>query len=255
MSVSGKFATISETALEVYPVPQNTRTWTLTPQQDLVKTAMRVLGDQGIEFLSVNHMVHKDKPVFVTEGIVRGSSLVNTQGEEWTIAIMNSYDKTISARMLFGRRVFICSNGIIHADKVLGAKHTGKVWDRVEEMCKEVVTDFLANQAYYAERQETLKHLRWEKSNLAHFAMDLVRRGVLGKQSAFDFYDQTTNPPFKYDAPELSFWLSQAAFTHLAKSMEPVHRARRNLAFEKCLTQRMTDPTGLATYESWVSNV
>ena len=244
MSISGKFVEISQQTLEDYPVPANTRTWTLTPQADLVEAALGVLAVQGVEFRSVIHKVHKERPVFVTEGVVSGSALLETKGEDWTIAIMNSYDKTISARMLFGRRVFICSNGIVHADRILGAKHTGNVWDRVDQMCSTVVSEFLINQRSFSERQENLKQMIWSKADLSKFAMDLVRRGVLGKQTAYDFYDQTLNPPFDYDAPDRSFWLSQASFTHLAKSKEPISRARCNLAFEHCLSERMIDPTG-----------
>lgn len=244
MSISGKFVEVNQQTIENYPVPANTRTWTLTPQADLVKAALGVLEAQGVSFQSVCHKIHRDRPVFVTEGVVSGSSLTETKGEDWTIAIMNSYDKTISARMMFGRRVFICSNGIVHADQILGAKHTGNVWNRVEEMCSTVVKEFLVNQKGYSERQESLKQLIWDKSDLSKFAMDLVRKGVLGKQTAYDFYDQTLNPPFDYDAPDRCFWLSQASFTHLAKSKEPISRARCNLAFEHCLSERMLDPTG-----------
>lgn len=235
MSVRGNYVEVQAESLDSFPVPSNTRTWTLTPQSSLVKEAQRALSERDLEFNTVTHLVHRKRPVFITEGTVVGKSIDGLQGESWTLAVMNSYDKSISARVVFGRKVFICSNGIIHADRMLGTKHTGQVWSRLAEMLADAVDDFVNNHAIFSERQRVLKERYFSNEQLATFALQLVSVGVLPKAKAYDLYSEAKSPSFAYGTNPMCLWNVQAAFTHLSKSLEPISRSRSNISFEKVL--------------------
>lgn len=218
------------------PVPQPTETYCPVAQVDLWDSVKSAFKTYGYRMDNDLHQVHRKKPLFVSSMDVHHDALPDTGGSvKWTVAVMNSYDKSCSARIIFGGRVFVCSNGLIIADRVLRTKHTTHVWDRLPNLIANAADAFEAEIKKYQQEQDALKEVCVSTESLSVFTVEIARRGILPKSRMLDFYEEVTNPSFDYGTKSLCLWNFQAAFTHLAKQMNPVERPRAVMAFDKAL--------------------
>lgn len=219
------------------PVPAQTESYCPVPQKDLWGLVCSTFTAGGYKLSNESHRVHHKRPVFISQIDVEASWLDGNGPDRWTIAALNSYDKTMSNRIVFGKRVFVCSNGLIIADHVLRTKHTTHVWDRLPELVLKAYDSFEFEVRAYMQTQERLKEATTTTAQLAEFTVSLARRGVLPKSQMLDFYEEAVKPSFDYQTPSMCLWNLQASYTHLAKEMNPVERPQRVLSFDRVLKE------------------
>jgi hypothetical protein len=218
------------------PVPAATDTYCPVAQSELWDSVQRAFTTYGYRIDGELHQVHRKKPLFVSSMDVHHDRISDMGGSvKWTVAVMNSYDKSCSARIIFGGRVFVCSNGLIIADRVLRTKHTTHVWDRLPALIASAADAFEAEVNKYQEEQNRLKEVVTTTADLSVFTVNIARQGILPKSKMLDFYEEVCNPSFDYGTKPLSLWNYQAAFTHLAKTMNPVERPRAVMSFDKAV--------------------
>jgi hypothetical protein len=219
------------------PVPASTDTYTPVPQHTLVRTVADTFEKAGYIVKSEAHQVHRKRPLFISTMDIGIPDLQEDPRLKWTVGVMNSYDKTMANRLIFGGHVFACTNGLVISDHVLSTKHTTHVWDRLPSLINAAVRDFEGEVNQFYKREEVLMERSTDETSLAYFTMQLARRGILPKSKATDFYEESITPSFDYQTPGLCLWNLQAAYTHLAKEMNPVERPQRILSFDKALRQ------------------
>lgn len=230
----GTYRTLSD--IKSIPVPARTESYTPVSQTELWNTVCDTFQAGGYTISNENHIVHRKRPVFVSQMDVTAEWLADDgQSLTWTVAVMNSYDKTKSARIIFGARVFVCSNGLIMADHILRTKHTTHVWDRLPDLILNAYDQFGEECSRYISRQNQLKQETTTVKDLAHFTISIANKGILPKSQVVDFYEEVVAPSFDYQTENLCLWNLQAAYTHLAKQMNPVERPQRVLAFDRAL--------------------
>lgn len=217
------------------PVPASTATFTPVSQADLWGSVCRAFETYGYRLNAEEHMVHRKRPLFVSRMEVTADFLPNDQRVKWTVGVMNSYDKSMSARIIFGSKVLICSNGLIIADRILRTKHTTHVWDRLPNLVSTAVDSFGDEVQAHIKEQERLKERLTDLPSLAEFSMNLARYNILPKAKVLDFYEECVEPSFDYQTERLCLWNLQAAYTHIAKEMNPIERPRRIIGFDKAL--------------------
>jgi len=228
------YLTLSD--LKSIPVPAQTDSYTPVAQADLWDTVCETFQGGGYTLSNEQHMVHRKRPVFVSKIDVEASWLSDLGGTvKWTIATMNSYDKSKSARIIFGGTVGICTNGLIIADHILKTKHTTHVWDRLPDLIFNAYDQFADECSRYISRQNQLKQETTTVKDLAHFTMTIANKGILPKSQVVDFYEEVVKPSYDYQTPDLCLWNMQAAYTHLAKEWNPMERPQRVLAFDRAL--------------------
>jgi len=232
----GTYRTLSD--INTIPVPARTDSYTPVAQKDLWDTVCATFQAGGYSLSNEEHIVHRKRPVFVSKIDVHADWLPNSHGDmKWTIAVMNSYDKTKSARIIFGGTVFVCSNGLIIADHVLRTKHTTHVWDRIPDLILNAYDQFGSECKRYMAAQDRLRVETTTVKDLAHFTISIANKGILPKSQVVDFYEESVAPSFDYQTPKMSLWNLQAAYTHLAKQMNPIERPQRVLAFDRALKE------------------
>jgi hypothetical protein len=220
------------------PVPLPTDSYCPVPQTELWDSVCKMFGQFGYDMDNELHQVHRKRPLFVSSIDVHHRNLPDTNGSvKWTIAVMNSYDKTCSARIIFGGKVFVCSNGLIVADHVLRTKHTTHVWERLPVLIHAAVEAFEGEVNRYQHDQNLLKETIISGANLSQFTVTLAQKGILPKSQMLDFYEESVTPSFDYQTEPMCLWNLQAAYTHLAKTMNPVERPRRVMAFDRLLKE------------------
>lgn len=230
------FRTLSD--IRSIPLPARTESYTPVSQAELWNTVCSTFEAGGYTLNNEVHTVHRKRPVFVSQVDVSAPWLDNDGGAfKWSIAAMNSYDKTKSNRLIFGKTVFVCQNGLIIADHVLRTKHTTHVWDRLPELILNAYEQFRGECDKHSRQQEALKAATTTAPALADFTMRIARKGILPKSQVVDFYEESIKPSFDYQTPEMCLWNMQAAYTHLAKEWNPVERPRRILSFDRALKE------------------
>lgn len=224
-----------------YPMPVSTASYTPVNQATLFDHVKQAFWGNGYRIGAESHQIHHKKPVFISkvdiEAEVGSSSLPENQRMNWSVAIINSYDKSKAVRLVFGGTVFACTNGMIVADHILRTKHTTNVWDRLPDLVSRSVSAFGNEVSRAGEFYESLRAVHTDQDRLASFAVRLAQQGILPKASVMDFYDEAVTPSFMYETDKWCLYNVHAAFTHLAKDFNPIIRPRRVLAFEAALKE------------------
>lgn len=223
--------------LGTIPVPVATESYCPVPQDRLWNMAMSTFERSGYTVRKENHMVHRKRPVFVSTIEIHAPWMADQDSSTFTVGMMNSYDRTMSARIIFGKTIFVCTNGLIFADHVLRTKHTTHVWDRLPGMVETAVNVFRAEAKDHEDRDQLMLDFTTSDTDLAKFTVEIARRGILPKAKMLDFYEESVKPSFDYQTNALCLWNLQAAYTHLAKEMNPVERPSRVMAFDRTLSE------------------
>jgi hypothetical protein len=104
-------------------------------------------------------------------------------------------------------------------------------------MVDAAVLAFKAEAKNQQDRDQFLRDLTTSDTDLAKFTVEIARRGILPKAKMLDFYEESVKPSFDYQTDALCLWNLQAAYTHLAKEMNPVERPSRVMAFDRTLSE------------------
>ena len=229
---------ISSNAIDNIPVPSPTASYTPVPHRHLMHSVMSAFTSQGFDIDKPTHQIHKKKARFVSMFSVSGGGLPQDKALDWMVGVMNSYDMSRSVTLLFGARVFICSNGAIVADHKLKTRHTLNVWDRIPGLIAESVDVFGDTIVEAQRRNDTLREIVVDDRKLIDaFAMEVARRGLLPAGKALDYANEIHDPSFNYEVKENSLWNIHNAYTHCAKGMEAGDFARRVIQFDKLLDE------------------
>lgn len=229
---------ISSNAIDNIPVPSPTASYTPVPHRHLMHSIMSAFTSQGFDIDKPSHQIHKRKHRFVSMFSVSGGGLPQDKALDWMVGVMNSYDMSRSVTLLFGARVFVCSNGAIVADHKLKTRHTLNVWDRIPNLIAESVDVFGDTIAKAQQRNDKLREIRVnDRRVIDAFAVEVARRGLLPETKAVAYADEVHNPSFDYGVKENTLWNIHNAYTHTAKGMEAGDFARRVIQFDKLLDE------------------
>lgn len=91
--------------------------------------------------------------------------------------IRNSIDKTLSAAVCVGSRVFVCDNLAFSGEKILTKKHTGTIEDLLPGLVREALVEF--HKDFWERDVKLLTHWQEEEISVAH-ATDFIARVALG---------------------------------------------------------------------------
>jgi hypothetical protein len=229
-------AYLSSNAIDNIALPVQTPSYTPVPHRQLMHQVMSAFTSNGFDIDRPAHQIHKKKPRFVSTFSVSGGGLPNDKALDWMVGVMNSYDSSRSVTLLFGARVFVCSNGMIVADHKLKTRHTLNVWDRIPDLIATSVDAFGETICKAQRRNDQLREIVVDDRRMIDaFAMEVARRGLLPETKAVAYADEIHNPSFDYGVKENTLWNIHNAYTHTAKGMEAGDFARRVIQFDKLL--------------------
>jgi hypothetical protein len=228
----------SSTAIDKVPLPPQTESYTPVPHRQLVHAVVSSFTSLGYAVDKPEHQIHKKKARFSTTFSVSGKELPSDKTLDWQVGILNSYDKFRAIHILFGGKVFVCSNGLIIADHQLKTRHTLNVWDRLPALISQTVAAFGTTIALANNRNNRLRETSVDDPRFIDaFAMEVCRRGLLAPTKALEFADEIHEPSFDYEIKPNTLWSIHNAYTHTAKGMEAGDFARNVLGFDRLLNE------------------
>lgn len=229
-------AYVSSNAIDNIAVPSATISYTPVAHRHLMHSVMSMFTANGFDIEKPAHQIHKKKPRFASTFAVSGGGLPTDRSLDWQVGVLNSYDQSRSVTLLFGARVFVCSNGMIIADHKLQTRHTTHVWDRIPDLIARSVYTFGETINHANQRNDRLREIIVDDRRMIDaFAMEVCRRGLLPTSKAVAYANEIHKPSFDYEVKENTLWNIHNAYTHTAKGMEAGDFARSVIQFDKLL--------------------
>lgn len=198
---------VSINELAMIPLPEKTESYHPLPHVDFVyeltNMSRKLIGDVGVPKISI---AKEGNRMF---GILP-ISVGRTDEYEFALGFRNSYDKSMSAGVCFGNRVFVCDNLAFNGNITIMRKHTknmssdltnmlvGKLLkaegeinvlqDDFDKMKKTLITkDAMARTLGYAYYKDVLKP---QQFSIAMEQIDLSK--AFQRESMWDFYQHGT---------------------------------------------------------------
>jgi len=169
---------VNEQQLRAFRAPAGTQTWRPISHGIALDHIRAGMDKVGLKVAEVNGtpvqtftVINDGARAFGTMDIA-GRNINDDVG--FMIGFINSTDRSKALRIAFGSRVFICSNGMVIADEVVGRKHTTFIMRDLPDLVDETMSrfDFYRNwqKDLFARLQDV------ELDNLA--AHDIILRGA-----------------------------------------------------------------------------
>ena len=129
---------------------------------------------------------------------------------------MNSWDKSISARVYMAEEIRVCSNGMVFALRVVARKHTPEILNdlpgAIAKALGDAETKFLGNRRRIA----AYKGANLTDKDADHLLLEHWRRGVFGDRQLKAAHDEYRDPQFAAFKPR-NVWSFHNAVTETLK--------------------------------------
>lgn len=209
--------TIIGTALERAmraPIPAMTSTYSPIAHSEFLSELRHKLGENNYEIKGQRLFVNGSGTKLVGFYDVQESGVVAPDdfGFRMSIGFKNSYDKSMTATLVVGATVIICSNGMISGDLItFRRKHTGSVLEELREKMQQGVLSMNASFARLVtdadimrnyeltmrQKSEILGVMYFEKEIVTPTQLSIVKKELIGSESfrgntLWDLYNNVT---------------------------------------------------------------
>jgi hypothetical protein len=198
------------------PTPAATQTHYPISHADLLNTVRhRLTGAGGFECVREEHALAKQGDRYF--GVLQLRSANATYGDRAIcVGIRNSHDKTFSAGLVMGNRVFCCDNLSFSGEVTLSRKHTRFISNDLERLVSRAVATLIS-----AEHKQTLRFDQYKAANLddrdaAKLLMDALTAKAVTTQKVEAVWSQWRKPDHEEFA-ERNAWSLFNAFTEVYK--------------------------------------
>jgi len=206
-------------ALRAVPLPQNTRTYKVITNDQLIDLTLNSIVGAGFKVKEERYTSARDGQI--SNGRV---SVASVSDKEMCLEIgwQNSYNKQISLKFAIGAHIFICENGNVCGE--MGAfkkKHQGTV----QEFTPTAITEYIKRAGdLFTQMQkdrETMKQIQVNKRTQA----ELIGRALIEEEFITSTQlnlvaDSLVRPQFDYGAPG-SMWELYQFVTEAMKDIHP----------------------------------
>lgn len=167
-------------------VPEQTRTYTPVPNQELWEMLQRTAELKGLK-LGIPQMgvAHKGQRLFGVADITNQDHL--DKEVRLTLGFRNSYDGTMSVGVCFGSKVFVCDNMCFSGytsdgQEAVGQvhkRHSSDVFDGLQVRLEEAMSQFEVFRSYQDGFYNRLKESKLTDADAHHLIIQSVRAGAI----------------------------------------------------------------------------
>ncbi len=239
------------TAFRTDILPVKTKSYCPVTNEKLVNMVEKISGEHNLTLVDEDlGMAGKNSQQFFATYIVQGKDFFDNQ-IKMMLGVVNSYDKTLTAKILFGSMVSICSNKSFYADggengirAIISRKHTSQVFSEGNGLfyklnkSLELVDHFCREQEKFCEQ---LKDRNLSRNEAYSAIVRSARSGVIGKTNILDvadiYDDQVDEEKSCYD--EFRSRTAYSLFNSFTESNKP--RLEKNIVMASLDTLRLTE--------------
>ena len=159
------------------------------------------------------------------------------------IGLRNGHDKRLSASIVHGSKVFVCSNLIFTSElrSVQSQRHDGNLEDNLPLMINRAIEDFRITTKHHQKRIEAYQEAQIENKDAHHFIVEMCRNGAFGarqmKSVIDEWHDQLNTQRRNHieDFTPRTIWSLHNATTEVMKTTRIGDLPDRSLAIHKTL--------------------
>ena len=204
------------------PLPPGTDTHIPVAHSRLLDLVDIELHNQGIEVIEDEHILDNNGDRYF--GLF---ALKSTDGLQHSfLGLRNSHDKSVSAGIITGQRVFVCSNMLFDGQIKIGLRHTQNIESKLPYMVEDAISQAINITSYQKKRLDDYRTVKISNNQSENLIIQMWRRGAI-PSSAISKIVQEFEVPSHNDFLEdgKSLWRLQNAATEIlrAKSANILH--------------------------------
>lgn len=205
--------------LDGMPMPEATKTHVPIPHKAVVDAAQKWVWNMGLAVTSERFGVApgsnkmEDARFF---GVMDLSSTI-VEGVTTVIGLRNSHDKSMTAGVCAGERVFVCDNLAFSAEIVVLRMHTRHIMRDLENRMEEGLANLRGFEQVRQRRIERMKNTPINEVETHDLAIRSLDAGIIGLRELPKVLDEFRNPINDQRFGEGSLWNRYNCFTEIKK--------------------------------------
>ncbi len=212
---SGAFK-VPEAEVFAVPTPPPTRTHFPIPHQHFIEQVYHQAHKSGLTIVRREFALTKDGARLF--GVLTCQELDSQFG--MAIGLRNSHDKSMSAGLAAGMKVFICDNLSMWAQEVIRRKHSRFISRDLPRLIMELMARILV----LGERQKgivaNMRQRQLQPAQASHIMIEAVRKGAM-PASKIGKVAEEWNEPRHEEFEERNCWSLLNCFTQINKERSP----------------------------------
>jgi len=226
----------SRAQLRAISVPPTTSTYQPVPHEEYVDIVVSRLPAFGLNVTGENFTLAKEgRQLFGVLDCKNG-----TNHGDWgpAIGLRSSYDKSLSAGLCAGTRVYVCSNLAFHAEVIAHRKHTTYIYDDLPQVIDGMLERLIVLQKQVAEEVDGMKTTSLTDEKAHDFMVEAVRAKVIPVKSILkNLVDEWHTPSYKEFQPRTS-WSLLNAYTSVRGKARPASLQEDTMKFVQFMREQ-----------------
>ena len=176
------------------PIPDRTETHLPIPHHQFFDMAQERLLEQGYAITNPQHFINmKGAQYFCMMSIMHDDEDHNAE-HSTVCALRNSHDKSFTASLAIGARVFVCDNLSFSGDIVVGRKHTPHIWDELPEIFEGAIKKIRVMRKRQDVRFGEYRRAPLDDRTVDHLIMETYRKGIVNLRRIGIINEEWHNP-------------------------------------------------------------
>lgn len=210
--------------LAAVPMAEKTESYTPIAHMDLIGRVLGKLEKKGIQI--------EQRMNALWRGGLRMFSVIQVRHPEishaemgLTVVVRNSFDKSLPAAIAAGTHCFVCDNGVLMNDVVIGRKHSRFLMEDIDNRIDRALAVLDASWRDHFARVEAYKNRELTVTEAHDLIALAYRKGAIEKVGVADVIDQfhaSNHPEFR----DHTLWSLSNAFSEIWKGRADLLGAR-----------------------------
>lgn len=226
--------------LQSIPVPPATATYQPVPHSEYVDIVTSRLPAFGLRVTGENFTLAKEgRQLFGVLDCKNG-----TDHGDWgpAIGLRSSYDKSLSAGLCAGTRVYVCSNLGFHGEVIAHRKHTTHIYNDLPKVIDGMLERLIVLQKQVSEEVDAMKATTLTDEKAHDFMVEAVRAKVIPIKSILkDFVDEWHTPSYTEFQPRTA-WSLLNAYTSVRGKDRPASLQEDTMKFVQFMREQSLIP-------------
>ncbi len=198
------------------PIPDRTDTHLPIPHHQFFELAQDKLLKQGYEITNPQHFINMKGAQYFAMMQIRHEDEDQNAEHSTVCALRNSHDKSFTASLAIGARVFVCDNLSFSGDIVVGRKHTPHIWDELPQIFEGAIKKIRVMRKRQDVRFAEYRRAPLDDHTVDHLIMETYREGIINLRRIGKIDEEWHNP--SADHGDKSVW---RYFNAVTAALEP----------------------------------
>ena len=233
---------IERDALDGLPEPVGTDTYFPIAHRDLLSQLEDAIDESNMEIVDQSHGLTKEGDRYFGVLQVQQKAVIGSDGSSLMeqfghlIGIRNAHDKSISASVCMGQRVFVCDNMSFSGEIQLSRRHTKNIMRDLPGLVSQATAKLIDKRGDVLARFENYKQTELTTTEAHHLIVTAAKQRALPKSRIMDVVQQWEAPNHA-EFEDRNAWSLYNAFTEVYKQQNLHATVKRSQRLNGLLDQ------------------